>query len=169
MYPNYIPILTTVSPKKRIMRQRSQPKPVLSGQLTVIIVGSPSSSDCLINTASSYNNRISFVVQFFDAKRLNFHPIFSTYETNCKVGLRFHFRTTQKRLNLWPTYGRKLLPFCADMNWDLFLPSMKAEIFAAILCVYICHLCVSRRGGWWKVVAFSDQICVETEIVKSNQ
>lgn len=58
----YIPVLTRVSPKKRIMRQRSEPKPVLSGQFTVITLGSSSLSGCLIITASSYSIPISFLL-----------------------------------------------------------------------------------------------------------
>lgn len=48
-----------MSPKKRIMRQRSEPRPVLSGQLTVITLGSSSFSDCFIITASSNSIPIS--------------------------------------------------------------------------------------------------------------
>lgn len=50
----YIPPLKMVKPKKRMIRQRSHPSPVLSGQFTVITVGSPSLSDSLIITTSSY-------------------------------------------------------------------------------------------------------------------
>lgn len=52
---NNIPPLTMFSPKKSMIRHKSQPKPVLSGQFTVITVGSPSFSDSLIITTSSYN------------------------------------------------------------------------------------------------------------------
>ena len=48
-----LPPLTMLRPKKRMIRHKSQPRPVLSGQFTVITVGSPSFSDCLITTTSS--------------------------------------------------------------------------------------------------------------------
>ena len=48
-----LPPLTMLRPKKRMIRHKSQPRPVLSGQFTVITVGSPSFSDCLIITTSS--------------------------------------------------------------------------------------------------------------------
>lgn len=54
-----IPPLTMLKPKKSMIRQRSQPKPVLSGQFTVITVGSPSFSASLIITTSSYSIPIS--------------------------------------------------------------------------------------------------------------
>lgn len=53
-------------PKKSMMRHKSQPRPVLSGQLTVRRVGSPSFSGGLMITTSSYsipiNNLLLVVV-----------------------------------------------------------------------------------------------------------
>nr|AFK37586.1 unknown [Lotus japonicus] len=40
-------------PKKSMIRHKSQPRPVLSGQFTVMTVGSPSFSGGLIRTTSS--------------------------------------------------------------------------------------------------------------------
>jgi len=50
-------------PKKRIMRHKSQPRPVLSGQLTVMTVVSPSFSASRIITTSSC--RIPIIYFFF--------------------------------------------------------------------------------------------------------
>lgn len=48
-----LPPRTMLRPKKRMMRHKSQPRPVLSGQLTVMTVASPSFSGSLIITTSS--------------------------------------------------------------------------------------------------------------------
>lgn len=56
----YLPPLTTLKPKSRITRQRSQPRPVLSGQLMVITLGSPGRSGCRMSTTSSLGRPISF-------------------------------------------------------------------------------------------------------------
>lgn len=48
-----------LKPKSNIILHKSHPSPVLSGQLTVIIVCSFSPSASFINTASSYNIPIS--------------------------------------------------------------------------------------------------------------
>ena len=60
-----LPPLTMLRPKKSKMRHKSQPKPVLSGQLTVMTIGSPSISDCLMITTSSC--RIPIFFFFFKA------------------------------------------------------------------------------------------------------
>lgn len=101
-----IPILTTVSPKKRIMRQISQPNPVLSGQLTVITLGSPSCSECLIITTSSYNMPISPMYLFrlfffkFLSKRLNL----CLYANKKQFGLALHFQVSTTKWNFVPVY-----------------------------------------------------------------
>lgn len=48
-----------LKPKSRITRQRSQPRPVLSGQLMVITLGSPGLSGCRMTTTSSFGRPIS--------------------------------------------------------------------------------------------------------------
>uniref|UniRef100_A0A2P2J4M6 Uncharacterized protein n=1 Tax=Rhizophora mucronata TaxID=61149 RepID=A0A2P2J4M6_RHIMU len=59
-------------PKASKMRHKSQPSPVLSGQFTVITVGSPTFSDCVIITTSSWRIPISpFFFFFFFWKKEN--------------------------------------------------------------------------------------------------
>ena len=55
-----LPPLEMLRPKSNITLHKSQPNPVLSGQFTVITVGSPGFSACLMTTTSSYRTPILF-------------------------------------------------------------------------------------------------------------
>lgn len=53
IFIRWVPPLSMLRPKKSMMRHKSQPRPVLSGQLTVRTVGSPSFCGWLMITTSS--------------------------------------------------------------------------------------------------------------------
>lgn len=70
-YRSHSPPLTMLTPKKRMMRHKSQPKPVLSGQFMVITLGSPSFFGSVMITTSSCRIPMSSSSSSFSSSVLN--------------------------------------------------------------------------------------------------